>query len=146
MGLRGQRSFGTLSQMEKNSALPGMPIKRKWRVSSVGSLGQAMTLSFPYTPLYPLKCLLSRQVVWSPLPLKNLMKQENRDRVPVTASTCFGLCLFLFWDRISLWSPGYGGTISVDQVGLELTKVGLPLPPGWAHRLKVLLPHAAGNW
>ena len=33
------------------------------------------------------------------------------------------VCLFFFWffrDRVSLYSPGYPGTQSVDQAGLEL--------------------------
>jgi hypothetical protein len=34
-----------------------------------------------------------------------------------------------FRDRVSLCSPGYPGTHSVDQAGLELKKLCLPLPP-----------------
>ena len=35
---------------------------------------------------------------------------------------CFVFCLFVcFWDRVSLCSPGWPGTHSVDQAGLELT-------------------------
>ena len=38
--------------------------------------------------------------------------------------------LFLFFqDRVSLCSPGCPGTRSVDQAGLELTEIHLPLPP-----------------
>jgi hypothetical protein len=33
---------------------------------------------------------------------------------------CFVLFFVLFWDRISLYSPGCPGTHSVDQAGLEL--------------------------
>jgi hypothetical protein len=33
--------------------------------------------------------------------------------------TCFVL-FFIFRDRVSLYSPGYPGTHSVDQAGLEL--------------------------
>jgi hypothetical protein len=32
---------------------------------------------------------------------------------------CFCFC-FCFWDRVSLYSPGCPGTLSVDQAGLEL--------------------------
>jgi hypothetical protein len=40
-------------------------------------------------------------------------------------------CWFLvsFWDRVSLCSPGWPGTCFVDQAGLELTEICLPLPP-----------------
>ena len=43
--------------------------------------------------------------------------------------------LFSFWfglvfqDWVSLCSPRYPGTLSVGQVGLELTEIFLPLPP-----------------
>jgi hypothetical protein len=33
---------------------------------------------------------------------------------------CFFVCLFVFRDRVSLYSPGCPGTHSVDQAGLEL--------------------------
>jgi hypothetical protein len=35
----------------------------------------------------------------------------------------------VFQDRVSLCSPGCPGTHSVDQAGLELTEIHLPLPP-----------------
>ena len=39
---------------------------------------------------------------------------------------------YVFWNRVSLCSPSYARTISVDQAGLELTEICLPLPPeGW---------------
>jgi hypothetical protein len=46
--------------------------------------------------------------------------------------TCSFLLLSLFWvlafqDRVSLHSLGYLGTSSVDQAGLELTEILLPL-------------------
>jgi hypothetical protein len=37
--------------------------------------------------------------------------------------------LFVIQDRISLCSFGHLGTRSVDQTGLELTEMCLPLPP-----------------
>jgi hypothetical protein len=37
--------------------------------------------------------------------------------------------LSVFKDRISLCSPDYPRTNSVDQVVLELTEIRLPLPP-----------------
>jgi hypothetical protein len=42
-------------------------------------------------------------------------------------------CLFvcLFWDRISLHSPGCWGIHCVDQASLELTEIHLPLPLKW---------------
>jgi hypothetical protein len=33
---------------------------------------------------------------------------------------CLFVCLFVFRDRLSLYSPGCPGTHSVDQAGLEL--------------------------
>jgi hypothetical protein len=33
---------------------------------------------------------------------------------------CLFVCLFVFRDRVSLYSPGYPGTHFVDQVSLEL--------------------------
>ena len=39
---------------------------------------------------------------------------------------CF--VLFCFQDRVSLCSPKCPGTHSVDQAGLELTEIHLPLP------------------
>ena len=33
---------------------------------------------------------------------------------------CIFFCLFIFQDRVSLYSPGCSGTHSVDQAGLEL--------------------------
>jgi hypothetical protein len=39
------------------------------------------------------------------------------------------LLFFIFRDRVSLCSPGCPGTHSVDQAGLELTEMHLPLPP-----------------
>jgi hypothetical protein len=41
----------------------------------------------------------------------------------------FGLVWFGFQDRVSLCSPGCPGTHSVDQAGLKLTEILLPLPP-----------------
>ena len=38
-----------------------------------------------------------------------------------------------FSDRVSLCSPGFPGTHSVDQVGLELVELILPLPPECWH-------------
>jgi hypothetical protein len=41
---------------------------------------------------------------------------------------CF-VCLFVcFSDRISLCGPSCPGTCSVDQAGLELVEIHLPLP------------------
>jgi hypothetical protein len=39
-------------------------------------------------------------------------------------------CLFVFWDRVSLYSPGCPGTHFVDQAGLELRN-----PPASASRV-----------
>ena len=41
---------------------------------------------------------------------------------------CFVLFCFVFPDRISLCSPGCPETHSVDQAGLELTEIHMPLP------------------
>jgi hypothetical protein len=37
--------------------------------------------------------------------------------------------VWLFQDKVSLSSPGYPGTISVEQDGLKLLEIHLPLPP-----------------
>jgi hypothetical protein len=37
--------------------------------------------------------------------------------------------LFFFQERVSLCRVGYSETYSVDQSGLELTEICLPLPP-----------------
>jgi hypothetical protein len=42
----------------------------------------------------------------------------------------------LFQDTVSLCSPGCPGTHSVDQAGLELTEIHLPLPPSQVLGLK----------
>jgi hypothetical protein len=36
-------------------------------------------------------------------------------------------CLLAFWDWVSLCSPGCPGTHFVDQAGLELTEIRLPV-------------------
>jgi hypothetical protein len=44
---------------------------------------------------------------------------------------CLFVCLlaiFVFQDRVSLCSPGCPGAHFVDQAGLELTEICLPLP------------------
>jgi hypothetical protein len=43
---------------------------------------------------------------------------------------CLFVCLFVFGDRVSLYSPGYPGTHFVDQAGLELRN-----PPASASRV-----------
>ena len=48
--------------------------------------------------------------------------------IQVDASFFVWLVL-VFRDRVSLCSLGCPGTRSVDQAGLELTKIHLPLPP-----------------
>jgi len=40
------------------------------------------------------------------------------------------LCIFVFQDKVSLYSPGCPGTHSVHQPGLELREIRLPPPPG----------------
>jgi hypothetical protein len=47
----------------------------------------------------------------------------------VSTSTWHPFCLFVFQDRVSLCIPGCLGTHYVDQAGLELTEIFLPLPP-----------------
>ena len=48
---------------------------------------------------------------------------------------CFVLFLLVFWDRVSLYSPGCSGTHSVDKAGLELGN--LPASASWVLGLKV---------
>jgi hypothetical protein len=47
-------------------------------------------------------------------------------------------CLFVFWDRVSLYSPGCLGTHFVDQAGLELRNP--PVFASWVLGLKVWAP------
>ena len=48
------------------------------------------------------------------------------------------ICYFVFQDRISLYIPSYLRTSSVDQAGLEVTKIHLPLPPKACHHSLVV--------
>ena len=50
-------------------------------------------------------------------------------------------CLFVFWDRVSLYSPGCPGTYSVDQAGLELRN-----PPASASQVLGLKACATTAW
>jgi len=47
--------------------------------------------------------------------------------IVITAYWCLFVCSF-FWDRVSLCSAGCPGALSIDQAGLELIKISLPLP------------------
>jgi hypothetical protein len=52
-------------------------------------------------------------------------KQQQQETYPPAEGFCLFVCLFVFcfvvfWDRVSLYSPGCPGTHSVDQTGLEL--------------------------
>jgi hypothetical protein len=38
-------------------------------------------------------------------------------------------CLFVYFETVSMCSPGCPATHSVDQAGLELRETNLPLPP-----------------
>jgi hypothetical protein len=49
--------------------------------------------------------------------------------------------LFIFRDRVSLYSPGYPGTHSVDQVGLELKN-----PPASASKVLGLKACTTTAW
>jgi hypothetical protein len=63
---------------------------------------------------------------------------NGNQRLHVTKSSLFFSFLFFFfsfWDRVSLCSPGYPGTCSVDQAGLELRDP--PASPSWVLELKV---------
>uniref|UniRef100_A0A8C8ULV3 Uncharacterized protein n=1 Tax=Peromyscus maniculatus bairdii TaxID=230844 RepID=A0A8C8ULV3_PERMB len=46
-----------------------------------------------------------------------------------TFLTVFCLFVLVFRDRVSLCSSGYPGSHFVNQAGLELTEIHLPLPP-----------------
>jgi hypothetical protein len=54
------------------------------------------------------------------------VRSINRNSI----SLCFVLFCFVFWDRVSLCSPGCPGTHFVDQAGLELRN-----PPASASRV-----------
>ena len=53
----------------------------------------------------------------------------------------FCVCLFVFRDRVSLYSPGCPGTHSVDQAGLELRN-----PPACASQMLGLKVCATTAW
>jgi hypothetical protein len=60
-------------------------------------------------------------------------KHGTRVHVWVQVSgSASGVFLF-FRDRVSLCSPGCPGTHSVDQAGLELKEICLPLPPEYEY-------------
>ena len=73
--------------------------------------------------------------------LRELTVSDHPDqrRASPTAEPClrlfsafvdFLVFVFIFLhDRVSLCSPGCPETCSVDQAGLELTEIRLPLPP-----------------
>ena len=52
----------------------------------------------------------------------------NMDSLNLKWQISFLVCLF-FWDKISLCSFGCPGAHFVEQSGLRLTKIHLPLPP-----------------
>jgi hypothetical protein len=54
---------------------------------------------------------------------------------------CFVLFCFVFWGRVSLYSPGCPGTHSVDQAGLELRN-----PPASAFQVLGLMACATTSW
>jgi hypothetical protein len=45
------------------------------------------------------------------------------------ALLCFALLCFLFGDKVSLYIPGCPETHSINEAGLELIEICLPLPP-----------------
>jgi hypothetical protein len=51
-------------------------------------------------------------------PIFPILKEYRQP--PGSGGAHFFVCLFCFWDRVSLCSPGCPGTHSVDQAGLEL--------------------------
>lgn len=50
------------------------------------------------------------------------------------------LCVFLFWDSISLWSLNSPGTLFVDKPGLEPTNLPASASPGLKLKACTLLP------
>jgi hypothetical protein len=59
---------------------------------------------------------------WELLAFKwNLVPRQSRLHRETLSFVCFVLfCLLVFWDRVSVCSPGCPGTHSVDQAGLKL--------------------------
>ena len=57
--------------------------------------------------------------------------REGRVSVKSTAIllSCLSVCLSVFLDRVSMYSPSCLGTYFIDQAGLKLTEICLPLPP-----------------
>ena len=65
--------------------------------------------------------------------------QRGNMKARLNLFVCFHC--FIFQDRVSLCSPGYSGTHIVDQAGLELIEIHLPLPPDcWDQRCAPPLP------
>lgn len=73
---------------------------------------QSLSLSFPHS-----------------LPLSASTHQFTVFLQPCYLFQVLCMCLRVFWDRILLCSPGYLGTQYIDQAGLGLTEICLPLPP-----------------
>jgi hypothetical protein len=53
-------------------------------------------------------------------PDQHMGKIIRKPKVKILFCVCLFVCLFVFRDRVSLYSPGCPGTHSVDQAGLEL--------------------------
>jgi hypothetical protein len=50
-----------------------------------------------------------------------ILKSESRKQSTfICLFVCLFVCLLVFWDKVSLYSPGCPGTHFVDQAGLEL--------------------------
>jgi hypothetical protein len=59
----------------------------------------------------------------------DFIRKTNSEYKTINVTVCLLVCLFVFQDWVSQCSPGSPGTHSVDQAGLELIEICLPLPP-----------------
>ena len=57
-----------------------------------------------------------------------LMRAHTHTHTPTIWIGFLFVCLFV-WNRVSLCSSGSPGTHSIDQAGLKLTEILLPMPP-----------------
>ena len=108
-----------------------------------------LCLSFSLT--YLPGCREDREVVWEAECFKRKGAQAVMDQVrpshpretlssldfvssfPFSSSFSLVVAVFVFLRQVSLCSPGCATTHSVDQAGLELTEIHLPLPPECCH-------------
>jgi hypothetical protein len=84
---------------------------------------------------------LSFLFIWAPHPSPGFLGTYFLHVLLLFLFVCLFVCFLIFRDRVSLYSPGYPGTDSVDQAGLELRN-----PPASASRVLGLKACATTAW